>query len=333
MYLTKLASIQMVVWNILEKYNEDPVPVFKQVHLNPSLMHKPGARHSLRKIAELWTETGRRIKDPCFGLTAATCWHPSYFGTLGYAMLVSKSLRVTLERFIRFHRVISEANYGDLHEDHSTDSLIFTLKYKDEAHYSRGREDAALAWLLSLLRVNFQNNLTPVSVHLTHPKPECSGKYYEFFKSPVHFNSSFCRLSLPLEVVDRILPGSNEEFANFGEQAIKTYLLSMDEADEITQIKKIIIDNLPSGNITVEQVAGEFGVNTRTLQRMLQKKGTTFLSLLNETRMEIGKKYIQDKYMDLTEIAFLLGFAELSTFSRSFKRWTGKSPIQYRQAA
>ncbi|HID69578.1 MAG TPA: hypothetical protein EYP35_03755 [Desulfobacterales bacterium] len=106
MYLTKLASIQLVVWNILEKYNEDPVPVFKQVQLNPSLMHKPGTRHSLRKIAELWIETGRRIKDPCFGLTAATCWHPSYFGTLGYAMLVSKSLRVTLERLIRFHTQI-----------------------------------------------------------------------------------------------------------------------------------------------------------------------------------------------------------------------------------
>ena len=333
MYLTKLASIQLVVWNILEKYNEDPVPVFKQVQLNPSLMHKPGTRHSLRKIAELWIETGRRIKDPCFGLTAATCWHPSYFGTLGYAMLVSKSLRVTLERLIRFHRVISDADFGDLHEDHTTDSLVFTLKYKDEAHYSRGREDAALAWIMSLLRVNFQNDIAPVSVHLTHPKPDCSGKYYEFFKSPVHFNSSFCRLALPLPEVDRILPGANEEFAEFGDQAIKKYLLSLDAGDEITQIKKILIDNLPSGNITIEQVAGEFGVNTRTLQRILQKKGTTFLSLLNETRMEIAKKYIQDKYMDLTEIAFLLGFAELSTFSRSFKRWTGKSPIQYRKAA
>ncbi|HID69577.1 MAG TPA: AraC family transcriptional regulator [Desulfobacterales bacterium] len=213
------------------------------------------------------------------------------------------------------------------------DSFVFTLKYKDEAHYSRGREDAALAWIMSLLRVNFQNDIAPVSVHLTHPKPDCSGKYYEFFKSPVHFNSSFCRLALPLPEVDRILPGANEEFAEFGDQAIKKYLLSLDAGDEITQIKKILIDNLPSGNITIEQVAGEFGVNTRTLQRILQKKGTTFLSLLNETRMEIAKKYIQDKYMDLTEIAFLLGFAELSTFSRSFKRWTGKSPIQYRKAA
>ncbi len=60
--------------------------------------------------------------------------------------------------------------------------------------------------------------------------------------------------------------------------------------------------------------------------------GTTFISLLNETRMKMAKQYVQDKKMDLTDIAFLLGFAGLSTFYRSFKRWTGTSPDQYRKA-
>ncbi len=333
MYLTKLASIQQVLWNMLEKYNEDPQPVFKQVGLNPALMYEPGARYSLKKIQGLWAEMERRIKDPCFGLTAATCWHPTYFGTMGYAMMVSKSLRVSLERLIRFHRVISDANFGELHEDYNAGTLIFTLKYNDETQYSRGREDAALAWIMSLLRVNFQKALAPVSVHLTHPKPDCSGKYYEFFQSPVHFNSTLCRLALPLDVVDRILPSGNEELAQFGDQAMTAYLASLDKGTRITHIKKIIIDNMPSGNVSVDQVASELGMNSRKLQRILQKKGTTFLSLLNETRMDIAKQYIRDKQIDLTEVAFLLGFAELSTFSRSFKRWTGKSPIQFRKAA
>ena len=333
MYLTKLASIQLVLWNILEKYNEDPEPVFRQVHLNPALMHQPGERYSLRKIAELWQEMGKRIDDPCFGLTAAKCWHPSNFGTMGYAMLVSKSLRVTLERLIRFHRVISDADFGELHEDAKTKSLVFTLQYKDESPYSYGREDAALAWIMSVLRVNFQKTLNPVSVNLTHTKPECSGKYYEFFQCPVHFDKPVCGFSLSLDVVDHILPSGNDEFANLGDQAMAKYLLSIDQGSEIGHIKKIIIDNLPSGNVTVEQVSKELGINSRKLQRSLQEKSTTFSTLLTDTRMDIAKGYIQDKHMDLTEIAFLLGFAELSTFSRSFKRWTGKSPMQYRKAA
>ncbi|MEJ2333526.1 MAG: helix-turn-helix transcriptional regulator, partial [Desulfobulbaceae bacterium] len=83
---------------------------------------------------------------------------------------------------------------------------------------------------------------------------------------------------------------------------------------------------------SLDNVASVLCVGTRKLQRMLQQEATSFIALLNETRMELAKKYVLDKSMDMTEIAFLLGFAEQSTFSRSFKRWTGQSPSQYRKA-
>jgi len=333
MYLTKLASIQLVLWRMLEEHNEDPAPVFKQVQLDPSLMYEPGKRYSLIKIAELWKEMGRRIKDPCFGLTAATCWHPSNFGTMGYALLTSSSLRVTFERLIRFHRVISDAHFGELEEDKEQNSLSFVLKTENSDTYTRGREDAAISWILSVLRVNYQKELFPEAVYLTHSKPSCSSKYYEFFQSPVHFGTSTCKLVFSLDIVDTVLASNNEEMTAFGDQAMSTYISSLATGTQTNQIKEIIAENLPSGNVTVEQVAGTLGMNTRTLQRALKEKGTTFLNLLNDTRMDLAKQFIQDKQMDLTEVAFLLGFAELSTFSRSFKRWTGKSPLQFRKAA
>ncbi|OEU82362.1 MAG: hypothetical protein BA873_12865 [Desulfobulbaceae bacterium C00003063] len=333
MYLTKLASIQLVLWNMLEKYNQDPADVFKKVQLDPGLMYQSGARYSLQKIAALWEEMERQIKDPCFGLTAATSWHPSHFGTLGYAMLLSTSLRITLERLIRFHRVISDAHFGELHEDKDKGTLVFTLMYKDEGSYSRGREDSALAWIMSVLRVNFQKDLAPVSVSLTHSRPSCGGKYYEFFQSPVTFDSPASRLALSLDVVDVVLPSGNDELAAFNDQAMTQYIATLSNESLVTRIKKIITEHLPSGDATVEAIAAELYLSTRKLQRLLQLEGTTFISLLNETRMEIAKQYVRDGKNDLTEVAFLLGFAELSTFSRSFKRWTGQSPIQYRKAA
>ncbi len=333
MYLTKLASIQLVLWKMLEKYNEDPAPVFKQVQLNPALMYKTGERYSLTKIAELWKEMGRRIKDPCFGLSAATCWHPTNFGTMGYALLTSNSLRITLERLIRFHRVISDADFGTLEEKREKNMLSFILKSEKEEEYTRGREDAALAWILSVLRVNYQGELLPVSVHLTHPKPHCSAQYYEFFQAPVYFDSPTCQLNLSLDVVDSILPSGNKEFSAYGDQAMTTYIESLTTGNQLHQIKEIIVENLPSGNVTVQQVATTLGMNKRKLQRVLKDEGTSFIAVLNDTRMDLAKQLIQDKQADLTEVAFLLGFAELSTFSRSFKRWTGKSPLQFRKAA
>lgn len=333
MHLTRLASVQLMLWNMLEKYNQDPAAVFKKVGLDIGRMYQPGARYHLDKIAALWEEMDRRIPDPCFGLTAATNWHPSHFGTLGYAMLMSSSLRITLERLIRFHRVISDARFGKLHEDQDKGTLVFTLVYEDEKPYQQPREDAALALIMSALRVNFQQKLAPVSVTFTHNCTDCAGKYYKFFQSPITFDAPASSLALSLDVVDLVLSSGNEELAAFNDQVMTQYLATLNKDTLVKRIKTIIVEHLPSGDATVENAASELSLSTRKLQRLLQQEGTTFISLLNETRMEIAKQYVQDKKMDLTEVAFLLGFAELSTFSRSFKRWTGKSPIQYRKAA
>lgn len=333
MNLTKLAGVQLVLWNICKAYNRDPEPIFAEAGLDPELMYQPGARYSLQKVALLWDEAAKRINDPCFGLMAATSWHPTHFGTLGYALLMSKSLRITLERLLRFHKVLSEARFGKIHEDKDKGTLVFTLTYRDEKPYPQGREDAALAWIMSTLRINFQHNLTPASVSFTHDKPPCAGKYYELFQGPITFDAPAGSLSLPLNLVDVLLPGANEELAEFNDQAMSKYLALLNDNTWATRVRKIIMEHLPSGALTVEKAASALNVSTRKLQRLLKQEGTTFLALLNETRMKLAKEYVHTETMDLTEIAFLLGFSELSTFSRSFKRWTGQSPVQYRNAA
>lgn len=331
MQLTKLASIHLIYWNILKKYRINPDEVFAAAGLNPALMQEPGARYDLGNSALLWEEMGRRINDPCFGLTAASCWHPSHFGTLGYAMLVSKNLRICLERLLRFHKVVSDARFGRLDEDAQKKALVFTILYEDEAPYPQPREDAVLAWIMSSLRINFQQELTPVSVSFTHARPDCAGKYFEFFQAPVVFDAKYSSLALPLDVVDLPLPSGNDELAAFSDQAMERYIAGLDESTLSVRVKQAIVDHLPSGDADVNNIASELHLNKRTLQRLLQKEGTTFIALLNETRESIAKQYVRDKNMDLNEIAYLLGFAELSTFSRSFKRWTGASPMQFRK--
>ena len=333
MYLTKLASVQLVLWNMLEQYNIEPNEVFHSVGLNPALMYQIGARYPIVKVNALWKEMANRIQDPCFGLSAGTCWHPSNFGTLGYAMLVSKSLRITLERLLRYHKVLSDIDFAELFENKRNDTLVFRFKYQDEINYTVAKEDASIAWIFSVLRINFQHTLQAVAVHFSHSKPQCSGKYFEFFQGPVFFDAKLPSFEIPLAIVDTVLPGNNEELAEFNDQTMERYLQTLKQNSLVVQIRKLIAEQLPSGNVTVEDVAKELGYSPRKLQRLLQEEDTTFLKVLNSTRMEIAKGYVKDKNTDLTELSFLLGFAELSTFSRSFKRWTGKSPLQYRNTA
>ena len=133
--------------------------------------------------------------------------------------------------------------------------------------------------------------------------------------------------------MDIVLPSGNEELAAFSDQVMTKYIATLEKNTLVSRVQTIIVEHLPSGNATVENTASELYLSTRNLQRLLQQEGTSFISLLNETRMKMAKQYVQNMAMDLTEVSFLLGFSGLSTFSRSFKRWTGKSPIQYRKVA
>lgn len=332
MQLTTLASIELVIWNIFEEYNVDPLPIFRKLQLDPSLMYQSGGRYPVSRVKELWTEATKNIKDPCFGLIAGNKWHPSNFGTLGYALLMSTSLRDTLLRLIKFNRVVIDEPVADANLTAIGDKLFYSLNYRSrEAHHIPAREDSMMAWLLSMLQVNFQKPFAPVSVYFTHSKPKCAARYYELFQCPVFFDNSSTIMEISLDDANRILPMANKEMVAFNDQVMTKYLETKASSSLVSKVKKIIVEHLPSGNATLNKTASELFMSKRKLQRLLQKEGTSFFNLINDTRKDIAKQYVKNMDMDLTEIAFLLGFAEQSTFSRSFKRWTGKSPSIYRK--
>ena len=331
MHATNNASVVVVLWNILESYGIDPEPLFLAMALNPELMQKPGARYRLDNLDNLWRKASEVIDDPCFGLKAADLWHPSNFSALGYAMLASDTLRTALERFDRYHRVVTDERPIKL--DETEEGLTLTMVFSHERRDIPERNAAALAVIMSMCRLNYAADLAPVSVTFTHPKPSCSARFYEYFRSPVVFEAPANSLTLSIEAVDRKLRGANPQLAELTDQVMIEYLAKLDQ-DEITQkVKAIIIDQLPSGNVTDESVGWVLHMSSRKLQRQLESAGTTFNTLLNEIRQDLAQKYLREHDTTMTEIAFLLGFSESSAFSRAFRRWMGLSPSAYRKAA
>lgn len=331
MHATNNASILIGVWNLLEFYGIDPEPLFREMSMDPELMKRPGGRYRLDSIDNLWRKASKIIDDPCFGLKAAELWHPSNFSALGYAMLASNTLRTALERMDRYHRFLSDERPITL--DETEEGLALTLIFSHEKRDIPARNDAILAVTMSMCRLNYIEDLAPVSVTLTHPKPSCSARFYEYFRSPVVFEAPANSLTLPIEAVDKNLSGSNPQLVELNDQVMIEYLAQLDQ-DHITQkVKAVIIDLLPSGNVTDESVARELYMSSRKLQRQLRSDDTTFTTLLNEIRQDLAQRYLREQDISLTEIAFLLGFSESSAFSRAFKRWMGVSPSEYRTAA
>ena len=109
-------------------------------------------------------------------------------------------------------------------------------------------------------------------------------------------------------------------------------LFEEDETDPfLSSLRRSIVRLLPAGEMTIDTVAGELNVSRRTLQRRLADRDTQFMQVLQEVRVGLAERYLEDERLGITEIAFLLGYTDQGSFSSAFKSWHGVSPREFRQ--
>jgi len=323
MQLSYYSPALEVLWKLLKANHINPAKVFSSYDLNYSDLKNPECRVPVKTIPKLWDDAYELIESPCFGLDSYKYWHPSYMGALGYAWLSSSSLREGFTRLFRFISILSQS--GKLHSRENDTEFTIYFDY-ELLGINPARSDNALSIILHMCRINYPEQLNPSKVTFTHSEPDCVGDYYSYFKSNIFFNEQFDSISFPLEVIDTPLPGANAQLAKLNDQVMIQYQNELTHDGLIEQVKLIIVKKLPSGIVTGNMVADELAMSHRNLQRKLTELGTSFKKLFEESRYYLAEKYVTEGKMNMTEITFMLGFSELSSFSRAYKRWTGHSP-------
>ncbi|MCL6415716.1 AraC family transcriptional regulator [Aestuariirhabdus sp. Z084] len=150
--------------------------------------------------------------------------------------------------------------------------------------------------------------------------------YTSYFACPIAYGSE--RLQLVID--NKVLSESIDIFAHLASARMQMMLESrQDIADDVM---KIIGLYLPSGNVTIDSVAQSLGYTRRTLQRRLDDASTTFSALIEAERAVRAEQYLKHTRYRLTDIAALLGYSNLSSFSRSCQRWYGVDPGSIRKA-
>ena len=326
MTVTHLLSPTDILWKLLEDYGHDAESIFLEMGIDREMILKPGARITHARADSLWSKVNELIDDPCFGLHGAKFWHPSQFNALGHAWLVSGTLREALNRSVRYAHIIATDRKNRLED--TAKGLTFTLSLSLKVP---ALMDLAMSILMSACRLNYGPDLNPVEVNFIHSKPACAEEYYSFFKAPVNFSADNDCITLPADAVDRRLPVGNPQLAKMCDQYIIRYLAELDKNNIVQRVKGAIIEMLPSGGVSDEKVAQNLNMSTRSLQRKLQDAHTTFGALLDDVRQELAEHYIHDSTVSLTEIAFVLGYSEYSSFWRAYKRWTQTSPSAIRK--
>jgi len=118
-------------------------------------------------------------------------------------------------------------------------------------------------------------------------------------------------------------------------QATFNYLEAkgFDASDIANKVRQIVAGFLVHGEPDKQMIADELHMSARTLQRRLEEQDTSVKDIIDETRHQLALEYLAQDHLSIKEVAFSLGFNDASNFSRAFKRWEGKTPKGFRQAA
>ncbi len=273
-----------------------------------------------------------RLGDSTFGLDAARVWHPSYFGVLGHAWLVSPTLADGLQRIADYYALVGERGTFDIERDATGVTVRFWGHRGNPASLDVAAVvvDIVLAVLIDMCRYNAGDALRPLRVTLRRRRPEGSDAHALLFGCPVEFESSENSVTISAEDARRPLSVGNRRLASLFDRLLADELAQARREDVVAHCRAVIAHRLPSGRFDAAGVAGALHLTPRTLQRRLATAGTSFQRLLDDVRRNLALDYLDDLRRPLTEVAFLLGFRELSSFTRAFRRWAACTPSHYR---
>lgn len=182
-----------------------------------------------------------------------------------------------------------------------------------------------LVFFVQLARMATRTALRPLSVASPFPLEPCAA-YEAFLGAPVTRGAA-PRLVFSAEDARRPFLTVNPGLWSFFEPALRQRLSGLDARACVTdRLRSALLEALPAGEVAMEALGRRLGLSSRTLQRHLQKEGTTFQRTLDEVRTELAQHYLKQSSMSGAEISFLLGFEDPNSFFRAFQRWTGKTP-------
>jgi AraC-like DNA-binding protein len=268
--------------------------------------------------------------DDCFGLHLGEHYHPRDAGALAYVVLNSPTMAVAFTNIARYLRVYNEAAEVSFERKGPWAVLTHTLDLPVEQ--SRQHAEFSMAVGLGLIRLMAGSDWSPVEVRFAHKAPASTAEHARVFGAPVRFGCGTSAFVIESELCDRQIPAADRRLYPIMVRYLDRILEAMPREDGLlTSVRKLIGETMRQGDPTLRRVAKQLAVAPRTLQRRLGRCGVDFTRLVEDTRRRFALKYLDDRNNTLTEVAFLLGYSEVSAFNRAFKRWTGSTPSAYRR--
>lgn len=290
----------------------------------------PDAMIPLNAAATVLELAAREINDPCLGLHWAEELPKGSGGVLGYMLMHAKSVRGAVKTIERYADLQLEPVAVSFEE---TDGMG-RLSWRFPLGLAAPRLQLSsffMAVIITRLRLHAGPTWFPISVELDHRALDCPEEVERILGPNVRFDQPCNTLCIRESVLNRSSPAADTNLFDVLRKLAERLLAERKAATDIVQrVTTALVNLLQGGDGTLEDVANMLDITPRSLQAQLAAADTNFETLLHDTRQRLAETYLRDTDLPLTEIAFLLGFSELSAFTRAATRWFGVPPRLHR---
>jgi AraC-like DNA-binding protein len=302
-------------------------PLLRRANLSVAEIKNPRVRIPVKDQIKFLNLVADELHDEFIGIRLAWTVDLRELGLLYYVMASSNTLGDALRRISRYSAINNEGVHVRYRSGNKDVEL--TLNYFGVARqHDRHQIEFIITVLLRLCQKLTGLSLLPLRVNLMHHRSHLPSEFGPLFGSHAAFACDADQIlylgsiaQTPLVNAD---PYLNELLVKYCEEAIATRPKSSTTWQ--LKVENAIAPLLPHGQATIEKVAKQLGVSRRTLTRRLASEGQTFRNVLNNLRIDLAKRYLQEKDLPISEIAWLLGYREPSAFNHAFRRWTGSTP-------
>ena len=323
-----VALLMAPLLHLLHERGLDGEAILRRHGLDPQMVRDPEARLGAAVSTALLDDCLAQLGDPAMGIEIARHAQYNTFGALGLAVAAGGDLYSVLNRITRFHRLISDLVTTDLIADDHSVALRFTSNTDHQPHPQA--IVFVMATIVRLLRIRIHRDHNPVAVCAPEwLEPGLRQAMARYFRCQVSVADHYS-LAFDKDNAQHMLAASDVQLAAMLDATLAQRLAASEQAALASRLALWIEQRLPDGEPAQADAATECCMSTRSLQRRLADEGLSWKQLLEDTRKTLVERHLRTPGMTVTQMAFLLGFSEVSAFSRAFKKWYGVSPSQFR---
>jgi AraC-like DNA-binding protein len=307
----------------------DARAILQQAMLSPELVTQARATLTTVQYFALWRAIEAASDDPALGLRIGAATLSEISDVASMAALHSANLGDALQKLARYKRLTCPEDIS-IEEEGGVAAISFRWMLA-EGHAPPLLIDAIFASMLALAQRGVGERVMPRRVELTR-RPQHAGMYSRHFGGEVRFNAGQDRLVFDQGDLAR-------PFLSYSEDRLATLMPSLESAlreqnESLTlhdQVRHVLARGMRGEPQRMAEIASVLQLSPRTLQRRLNEMGTSYQDVLNQVRRDTARHLLDATDLDTGEIAFLLGFEELNSFTRAFRQWEGQTPQRWRR--